>query len=301
MVCTVTLSYDDENIVHVLQKAWGKKHVCTFKHNLGNGQKQIRVVVEIDNRQISGFLKIESEEIGLPQRRLNKTAIGLSAHWPPANGITVKIDVTDIETQIVDRRTKQWFGVFKNIADCKCKIIGPKNTRPTVPDGFRHHSFHDNQLSANQAKKKCENSLPERCFQTSNEETKPALVANRLTINVPLVKCELTFVGQVPNAFHFSLPINTQNINNTESIFTRQFTTSINNVFYVLSFNLKTNSIESVQMQVKIAKAGTADSHEIIFKMKSLQPIGDGWYAAAWNSQAMASLGIVNAEFRGRI
>lgn len=166
MDCTVTLLHAGKSTVQPLRAAWGNKFANSFKTTINGQPERVRVVVAVDGRKVSGFIQVRQDKIGLPEQRLSKTAAGFGTYWPEAGGIKVGINVSgdDLAIQEVIRpQAKQFWGVFKNATDCKCRTIGPKDTKPTPPEGFRSFGSYTNQPSADRGQSKCEKSLPKKC------------------------------------------------------------------------------------------------------------------------------------------
>lgn len=101
MDCSVTLIQDGISTTKLLIPAWGNKFALSFKHDFGQGQQRIRVVLEVKfkERGVNGFVQIGQEKTGLPPHRLTRNTKGFSAVWPSARGLIVEVNVSGEETQ----------------------------------------------------------------------------------------------------------------------------------------------------------------------------------------------------------
>lgn len=101
MDCSITLSQDGISVTKILIPAWGNKFALSFKHDFGQGQQRIRVVVEVKfkDRNINGFVQIGQDKIGLPPQRLTRNPQGFDAIWPSAHGLIAKVHVNVEEAQ----------------------------------------------------------------------------------------------------------------------------------------------------------------------------------------------------------
>lgn len=166
MNCTVALLHNGKSTIQALRTALRNKFTNTFNITINGIQERVRVVVVVDGRSVSGFLQINQDRIGLPEKRLSNTDSGFEAHWPEARDIKTSLYVAnhDVTTQQVIRpQVKEFWGVFKDAAGCKCRTIGPRKSKPVAPDGFSDHGSYTSQSSADRGLEKCKKDLPRKC------------------------------------------------------------------------------------------------------------------------------------------
>jgi hypothetical protein len=165
MGCSVTILHDGKSTVRALRKGWGTKYALTFPVDFAAEKKRVRVVIQVDGREVSGFYQIDAQQIGLPPQRLAKTGPGFGAYWPAVDGISVGVNLSgdDIEKLEVRPQTKQWWGVFRNNKDCKCQKIGPQDTKPKRPDGYVLVGYYNDAAEADAGATRCEKQLPQDC------------------------------------------------------------------------------------------------------------------------------------------
>ncbi len=161
MECTIALLQYGKTTTKPLIKGWGNKYALSWKNDDGT---RYRAVVDINDKKIDGFVKLGKQTIGLPSQKLKQVNGALLAEWPPlANGLIVHVIIKNAEEistqslkQTITKQVRQFWGVFKNAAGCECKVIGPKDTKPSPPAGFRLFEQHKtSQAAADRGLEKC--------------------------------------------------------------------------------------------------------------------------------------------------
>ena len=85
MIRTIILEADGHQAAHSLSHHWGTKYAADWAVTLGQFSLPVRVLIQHNDTEASGILKIKGREIGLPKRRLIRTRDGLKASWPPVD------------------------------------------------------------------------------------------------------------------------------------------------------------------------------------------------------------------------